>query len=83
MNPVAVNGPTLTIKGKFPSEAITMEQLIRIGSVTDEAANFLKKLVAAKYNIFVKWWNRSRKDNFPECVVELYTKRRTPDHNRG
>lgn len=25
-----------------------MEQLIRIGSVTDEAANFLKKLVAAK-----------------------------------
>lgn len=39
LNPVAVNGPILTIR-KFPAEAITMEQLIRIGSVTDEAANF-------------------------------------------
>ena len=36
---VAVNGPILAIR-KFPSEAITMEQPIRIGSVTDEAANF-------------------------------------------
>lgn len=44
LNPVAVNGPILTIR-KFPSEAITMEELIRIGSVTDDAANFLKKLV--------------------------------------
>ena len=42
LNPVAVNGPILTIR-KFPSEAITMEQLICIGSVTDEAANYIPK----------------------------------------
>lgn len=63
LNPVAVNGPILTIR-KFPSEAITMEQLIRIGSVTDEAANFLKKLVAAKYNIFVSGGTGAGKTTF-------------------
>lgn len=63
LNPVAVNGPILTIR-KFPSEAITMEELIRIGSVTDEAANFLKKLVAAKYNIFVSGGTGAGKTTF-------------------
>ena len=34
LKPVAVNGPIMTIR-KFPSEAITMEQLVRMGSLTD------------------------------------------------
>ena len=72
-NPVAVNGPILTIR-KFPSEAITMEQLIHIGSVTDEAANFLKKLVAAKYNIFVSGGTGAGKTTFLNALSNYIPK---------
>ena len=73
LNPIAVNGPILTIR-KFPSEAITMEQLIRIGSVTDEAANFLKKLVAAKYNIFVSGGTGAGKTTFLNALSNYIPK---------
>ena len=49
--PVALDGPVVTIR-KFP-EPITMEKLIGFGAVTEEAAQFLEGLVAARYNIFV------------------------------
>ena len=73
LNPVAVNGPILTIR-KFPAEAITMEQLIRIGSVTDDAANFLKKLVAAKYNIFVSGGTGAGKTTFLNALSNYIPK---------
>ena len=41
LEPVAINGPILTIR-KFP-ERITMERLIRYGSISVEAADFLRK----------------------------------------
>ncbi len=50
--PVAINGPILTIR-KFSSRPVTMEQLIAWGSITSEAADFLKLLVQARYNIFI------------------------------
>lgn len=52
MPPVALNGPIVTIR-RFPEEAMTVAKLIRYGSLTEEAAEFLEKLVRAKYNIFV------------------------------
>ena len=52
MKPVAVNGPILTIR-TFPEEPLTMKKLIDCGSMTEEAAQFIRKLVIAKYNIFV------------------------------
>ena len=50
--PVAINGPIVTIR-KFPADPITMEHLVSIQSITMQAAEFLKKLVQAKYNIFI------------------------------
>ncbi len=50
--PVALNGPIVTIR-KFPKEMITMEELIRRESISREVAEFLEKLVIARYNIFV------------------------------
>ena len=50
--PVAINGPIVTIR-KFPKEVITMEELIRLGSISREIAEFLEKLVISRYNIFV------------------------------
>lgn len=50
--PVAINGPIVTIR-RFPDKPVTMENLLEKGSVTSEAAEFLKVLVKAKYNIFI------------------------------
>ncbi len=57
--PVSIDGPAMTIR-KFP-EPITMEKLIRFGSVTEEAAGFLMHLVRARYNIFVSGGTSSGK----------------------
>lgn len=61
--PVAVNGPILTIR-RFPDKAITMSELIQWGSITKEAAGFLKNLVAAGYNIFISGGAGSGKTTF-------------------
>lgn len=52
LNPVCLNGPAVTIR-RFPEHPITMADLIRFGSVTSEVCEWLKKLVRAKYNIFI------------------------------
>ncbi|MEG1459548.1 MAG: ATPase, T2SS/T4P/T4SS family, partial [Acetivibrio sp.] len=52
LSPVALDGPVVTIR-KFPLESITMEQLILWEAMTEEAAEFLRKLVVSRYNIFV------------------------------
>lgn len=57
--PVAVDGPCMTIR-KFP-EPITVEKLIRYGSLTPEAADFLETMVRARYNIFVSGGTSSGK----------------------
>lgn len=50
--PVALEGPIITIR-KFPEEALDMQKLIKLDSLTGEAAEFLRKLVVAGYNIFI------------------------------
>ncbi len=61
--PVALNGPILTIR-RFPEKAITMEDLLRFGSITEEAAAFLKILVRCGYNIFISGGTGSGKTTF-------------------
>lgn len=50
--PVALEGPVVTIR-KFPEEAMTIETLLGLGALSEEAAEFLGKLVQAGYNIFI------------------------------
>ena len=52
MSPIALNGPAVTIR-RFPDKPITMEYLVQNNSICREAADFLEKLVRAKYNIFI------------------------------
>lgn len=73
LKPVAVNGPIMTIR-KFPSEAVTMKDLIRMGSVTEEAAEFLKKLVVSKYNIFVSGGTGAGKTTFLNAMSDYIPK---------
>lgn len=63
LNPVAINGPVVTIR-KFPEYSITMKKLIEIGSISLNVADFLKLLVNAKYNIFISGGTGSGKTTF-------------------
>ena len=61
--PIALNGPIVTIR-KFPDKVIQIEDLIRWGSLSREAAEFLHTAVQAKYNIFVSGGTGSGKTTF-------------------
>ncbi|MBE7550216.1 MAG: CpaF family protein [Anaerolineales bacterium] len=50
--PLALNGPTLTIR-KFEKDPLTIDDLIRFGSISPETAEFLKACVKARLNIVV------------------------------
>ena len=61
--PVALSGPTVTIR-RFPEKPVTMEGLLRFGSITEEVSEFLQTLVRAKYNIFISGGTGSGKTTF-------------------
>lgn len=60
---IAINGPILTIR-RFPQNRINMEELIENDSISVEAAEFLKILVVAGYNIFISGGTSSGKTTF-------------------
>ena len=70
---IAINGPILTIR-KFPKKEITMEMLIKNKTLTDEAAEFLEKLVMAGYNIFVSGGTSSGKTTFLNVLSDYIPK---------
>lgn len=63
LNPVALNGPIVTIR-RFPDKPIMMEDLIAYGSLTREISEWLRKLVQAKYNIMISGGTGSGKTTF-------------------
>ena len=50
--PLALDGPLLTIR-KFSADPLRIDDLIRFGTLSDEAAGFLEACVLAKCNIIV------------------------------
>ncbi len=71
--PVAINGPAVTIR-KFSKQGITMEQLIKWGSVSPEIDRFLRKLVIAGYNIFISGGTGSGKTTFLNALSQYIPK---------
>ena len=63
MNPVALNGPIVTIR-RFPDKPIVIEDLISFGAITPEAVEFLRRLVVSGYNIFISGGTGSGKTTF-------------------
>lgn len=70
MNPVALNGPIVTIR-RFPDKPITMDLLIRSHSISPDAAEFLKKLVKSGYNIFISGGTGSGKTTFLNALSQF------------
>ncbi|MCC8151955.1 MAG: CpaF family protein [Lachnospiraceae bacterium] len=63
LSPVSVDGSVVSIR-KFSKDPMTLERLIRLGSLSEEVAEFLILLVKGGYNIFVSGGTGSGKTTF-------------------
>lgn len=71
--PIARNGATVTIR-KFSKTPMTVEQLIKYGSITQDIADILEKLIRAKYNIFICGGTGSGKTTFLNALSNYIPK---------
>lgn len=63
LEPIAIEGSCISIR-KFPKDPITMEDMVGRCSIGPEAAECLKRLVRARYNIFISGGTGSGKTTF-------------------
>ena len=70
LEPVSIDGSAISIR-KFPEKPVLMEELIRIGSVSEKAACFLKLLVESGYNIFISGGTGSGKTTFLNALSQF------------
>ncbi|MBP3543270.1 MAG: CpaF family protein, partial [Lachnospiraceae bacterium] len=73
LNPIAINGPIVTIR-KFPKTPITMDMLIEWGAISEEAATMLRDMVEAGYNIMVCGGTGSGKTTFLNAMSDFIPK---------
>ena len=71
--PVALDGPILTIR-QFPDRPITMEHLIETGSISPEAADLLKRAVAAGYSMIIGGGTSAGKTTFLNAMSDFIPK---------
>lgn len=71
--PIALNGPVMTIR-KFPEKPLMIDDLIENKSISEDVSNFLRKLVAAKYNIFIGGGTGSGKTTFLNVLSNFIPK---------
>ncbi|MBR5756867.1 MAG: CpaF family protein [Firmicutes bacterium] len=67
---IAIGGPILTIR-KFSNRKMGIDELIAKGDITREAADFLRELVRAGYNIFVSGGTSSGKTTFLNILSDF------------
>ena len=70
LDPIAINGPILTIR-RFPPSPITMEQLLAMGSLTEECKNMLQELVQEGCNVLVSGGTGSGKTTFLNILSQF------------
>ena len=73
LNPVALNGPIVTIR-RFPEKPITMEKLVELGSISEYLRDYLQVLVKAGYNIFISGGTGSGKTTFLNALSDFIPK---------
>lgn len=71
--PISLKGATVTIR-KFSKTPMTIEQLIKYGSITPDIAHVLELFIRAKYNIFVCGGTGSGKTTFLNALSNYIPK---------
>jgi pilus assembly protein CpaF len=73
LNPVALNGPIVTIR-RFPEKPITMKRLIEFGSISEYLRDYIEVLIKAGYNIFISGGTGSGKTTFLNALSDFIPK---------
>ncbi|MDO5027102.1 MAG: ATPase, T2SS/T4P/T4SS family [Tissierellia bacterium] len=68
--PIAKDQPALTIR-RFPEKVIDIDYLIKSRTLSQEAANFLEKLVKSGYNIMISGGTSSGKTSLLNALSEF------------
>ncbi len=76
LDPVALNGPILTIR-KFSAAVYSLEDLHRFGSFSEKAMDYLKNIVVNKKNIFISGGTGSGKTTLLNAMCKEIN-----DHDR-
>jgi pilus assembly protein CpaF len=67
--PIALKGPTVTIR-RFPHKPLGMTDLLTMEALSPEAADFLRRMVEAKYNLFISGGTGSGKTTFLNALSQ-------------
>ena len=73
LSPISIDGSAVSIR-KFPSKPLEMEDLIRMGTVSAEAAELLKILVCAGFNLFISGGTGSGKTTVLNALSQYIPK---------
>jgi len=66
--PLAIDGPALTIR-KFKKDKLTLEQLVRLGSISAEGGDILKVIGRCRINTLVSGGTGSGKTTLLNCLT--------------
>ena len=66
--PLAIDGPTLTIR-KFRKEKLTLDQLVRLGSISPEGAEILQIIGRVRCNVVISGGTGSGKTTLLNCLT--------------
>ena len=66
--PLAIDGPALTIR-KFKKDKLTLDQLVRFGTITRDGATILEIIARARCNILVSGGTGSGKTTLLNCLT--------------
>jgi pilus assembly protein CpaF len=68
--PLAIDGPALTIR-KFKKDKLTLDQLVRFGSITPEGAEILKVIGRCRVNTIISGGTGSGKTTLLNCLTQF------------
>jgi pilus assembly protein CpaF len=68
VSPLALDGPTLTIR-KFKKDKLTLDQLVKFGSISPEGAEILKIIGRVRCNVLISGGTGSGKTTLLNCLT--------------
>ena len=82
IRPCAIDGPNITIR-KFSKDKLTVDDLLRFGSLTEDMAKLLEAAVVSRRNIIVSGGTGSGKTTLINILSGLHPRTRAHRHHRG